>query len=301
VPAAAPLALVASRVRYEEKRLLEAAERRRVPCLQVDPRTVWMELTVADRPHPGGSGGPPGWSPGWSGVALNREVSHTRGLYLARLLEAKGVPTVNPAAVAEVCGDKLLTSLALERAGLPTPRTALALTSAAALEAAEVLGYPVVTKPLVGSWGRLAAVLRDREAAEAVLEHRDALPSPQQHVVYLQELIDKPGRDLRAIVVGDRVLGACYRRADGWRTNGARGASFTPCPPDPALDRLALAAAAAVGGGVLGVDLLEDRDGALQVLEVNHTVEFRGFQEAVGDRVDVAGAIVGHALAGAGR
>jgi [lysine-biosynthesis-protein LysW]--L-2-aminoadipate ligase len=284
----APLALVASRVRFEEKRLLDALERRRVPYLQVDPRRVWMET---------GAGGP---GPGWA-MALNREISHTRGLYLAHLLEAKGVPTVNPAAVAGVCGDKLLTSLALERAGLPTPRTAVALTSAAALEAAEALGFPLVTKPLVGSWGRLAAVLRDREAAEAVLEHRDALPSPQQHVVYLQELVDKPGRDIRAIVVGGEFLGACYRRADGWRTNGARGASFAPCPPDPDLDRLALAAAAAVGGGVLGVDLLEGRDGALHVLEVNHTVEFRRFQDAVGDRVDVADAIVGHALAGAGR
>jgi [lysine-biosynthesis-protein LysW]--L-2-aminoadipate ligase len=111
--------------------------------------------------------------------------------------------------------------------------------------------------------------------------------------------LDKPGRDIRAIVAGDRVLGACYRRAGGWRTNGARGASFAPCPPDPDLDRLALAAA--VGGGVLGVDLLEGRDGALHVLEVNHTVEFHRFQEAVGDRVDVAAAIVSHALGRAGR
>ena len=156
MPPDAPLALIASRVRYEEKRLLAALEHRRVPYLQVDPRAVWMELAA---------GGP---GPSWS-VALNREIAHTRGLYLAHLLEAKGVPTVNPAAVAGVCGDKLLTSLALERAGLPTPRTAFALTSAAALEAAEALGYPLVTKPLVGSWGRLAAVLRDREAAEAVL------------------------------------------------------------------------------------------------------------------------------------
>ena len=284
----APVALVASRIRYEEKRLLSALERRRVPFRQVDPRTLWMRLPA------------PGEGPGWA-VALNREIATTRGLYLAHLLQAGGVPTVNPAAVAAVCADKLLTSLALERAGLPTPRTAVALTSAAALEAAETLGYPVVTKPLVGSWGRLAAVLRDREAAQAVLEHRDALPSPQQHVVYLQELVDKPGRDIRAIVVGDRVLGACYRRAGEWRTNGARGASFAPCPPDPDLERLAAAAAAAVGGGVLGVDLLEGRDGELYVLEVNHTVEFRGFQEAVGDRVDVADAIVGFAIAGAGR
>lgn len=289
MPPDAPLALVASRVRYEEKRLLDALARRRVPYVQVDPRAVWLEVA-----------GPGGRGPGWA-VALNREIAATRARYLALLLEARGVPVVNPAAVTEVCADKLLTSLALERAGVPTPRTALALTNAAALDAAETLGFPLVTKPLVGSWGRLAAVLRDREAAEAVLEHRDALPSPQQHLVYLQELVDKPGRDIRMVVAGGRAVGACYRRAEAWRTNGARGASFEPCPPDPELDRLALAAAAAVGGGVLGVDLLEDRDGARYVLEVNHAVEFRGLQGALGDRVDVADAIVGHALAEAGR
>ena len=137
MPAGAPLALVASRVRYEEKRLLEAAERRRVPCLQADPRRLWIELTA---------GGGPGW-----GVALNREIAHTRGLYLARLLEAKGVPTVNPAAVAEVCGDKLLTSLALARAGL----NAAAHASVMALPSGTLSTY---LPPCSGRSGRIVAL-----------------------------------------------------------------------------------------------------------------------------------------------
>ena len=283
----APLAVAASRVRVEERRILEALERRRVPYRHVDTRRVWVELA------------PPRTPP--YAVALNREISHTRSLYWARLLEAMAVPSVNTAAAIAVCGDKLLTSLALRRAGVPTPRTAVALTTEAALEAAERLGFPLMVKPLVGSWGRLVARLRDRDEARVVLEHRQALPSPQQHVIYLQELVGEPGRDIRVIVVGDEILGATYRRADGWRANVARGAHSTPCPLDADLSRLALAAAAAVGGGVVGVDLLESGAGELCVLEVNHAVEFQGFQQTHGDRVDVADAIVGYALARAGQ
>jgi [lysine-biosynthesis-protein LysW]--L-2-aminoadipate ligase len=282
----APLAVAASRVRIEERRILEALERRRVPYQYVDTRQVWMELAPARTPP--------------YAVALNREISHTRSLYWARLLEATAVPSVNTAAAIAVCGDKLLTSLALQRAGVPTPRTALALTTEAAFEAVEQLGFPLVVKPLVGSRGRLAARLRDRDEAQAVLEHRQALPSPQQHVVYLQELVGEPGRDIRVIVVGGEVLGATYRRADGWRANVARGARSAPCPLHADLTRLALAAAAAVGGDVVGVDLLESGTGELCVLEVNHAVEFQGFQQAHGDRVDVADAIVGYTLARAG-
>src|SRR5262249_22041127 len=139
-------------------------------------------------------------------IGLAREISQTRALYAAQLLEAIGVPTVNSAAVIATCGDKLLTTVALERAGVRTPRTAVALTPEAGLAAIERLGFPVVIKPLTGSWGRLAAVIRDTETAQAVLEHRAALPSPQHHVVYVQELIDKPDRDIRVIVIGGEVL-----------------------------------------------------------------------------------------------
>jgi [lysine-biosynthesis-protein LysW]---L-2-aminoadipate ligase len=316
-----PLAVLASRVRYEEKQIFAALERRRVPYVHVDPRRLVAGaggdgpvFTVAGSDAssvPGGSPGgtaPGGTAPGVprssvlpGTVALNREISFTRALYAALLLEARGVRVVNRADVIAVCGDKLRTSLALAAAGLPAPRTMAALTPEAGVEAAELLGFPVVIKPLVGSWGRLAAVARDRETATTVLEHRAALPSPQQHVAYLQELVDKPGRDIRVIVVGDAVVGAVYRYAPtgagpaGWRTNAARGAETRPCPMSPELTRLAMDAARAVGGGVLGVDLIEAADDLL-VLEVNHAVEFRAFQAAHGDAVDVADAIAGHLL-----
>ncbi len=275
------LAVLSSRVRAEEKQIFGALDRRKIPYTHIDTRQLTAEL-----------GGQAGADPPFD-LALSREISHSRGYYAALLLEARGVTTVNRAEVIAVCGDKLRTSLRLEAAGLPTPRTALALTPEAALAAAESLGFPVVIKPLTGSWGRLAAVLRDRQEAEAILEHKAALTSPQQHIIYLQEFIKKPDRDIRVLVAGAQVIAASYRYGEGWRTGAATGGRSQPCPVSAELARLALAAAAAVGGGMLGVDLVEGPDG-LYLLEVNHTPEFRGLQAAHGETVDVADAIVSY-------
>lgn len=292
------LAVLASRVRFEEKRIFAALERRGVRYIHLDTRRVTAGLDggpLTGGPEEAGSdaagpGGP-------FAAALNREISQSRAYYASLLLEARGVPVVNRAEVIAVCGDKLRTSLELRRCGLPTPRTSLALTPEAALESMEEFGYPLVVKPLTGSWGRLAALVRDRAEAEIVMEHRAALPSPQQHIIYLQEYVEKPDRDIRVLLAGDTVVAASYRYSAGdWRTNAARDARSEPCPVSPELTGLALAAAKAVGGGVLGVDLIEGPAG-LCVLEVNHTVEFRGLQQAHCDRLDVADAIVAHTLA----
>lgn len=317
------LAVLASRVRFEEKRIFAALERRGVRYTHLDTRRITAGLDgLTGRPtaaHGTGAGPPagerhepPNEAPNeapyegpygeWYGAALNREISHSRAYYASLLLEAGGVPVVNSAETIAVCGDKLRTSLELHRAGLPTPRTSLALTPDAALTALEEFGYPAVVKPLTGSWGRLAALVRDPAEARIVMEHRAALPSPQQHIIYLQEYLEKPGRDIRVIVAGDTVIAASYRYCgDGeWRSNAARDARSRPCPLTPELTALAQAAAKTAGGGVLGVDLIEG-PGGLYVLEVNHTVEFHGLQtahEQAGEAaVDVADAIVAHAVA----
>jgi [lysine-biosynthesis-protein LysW]---L-2-aminoadipate ligase len=212
------------------------------------------------------------------------------------MLESRGVPVINDAAATEVCGDKWRTSLALAGAGLPIPRTALALTPQAALDALDDMGYPALIKPVTGSWGRLIVLLRDRVMAEEVLEYVQALPGPQSHLVYIQEFIAKPGRDIRAIVVGGEMLGAVYRIADGTRTNVARGARTQRCPQTADMTKLAAAAAAATATDVAAVDLIEDTDGRLLVLEVNHRVEFSGFQDAMGGHVDVAERIADYLL-----
>nr|ABY83168.1 Azi30 [Streptomyces sahachiroi]BFD88293.1 lysine biosynthesis protein LysX [Streptomyces sp. Xyl84] len=276
-----PIAVVASRIRREERLILEAFERLGLRCEHVDPRG--LRLLLAD-------GRPP------YRAALMREVSHSRAASVATTLEALGVPTYNRPRVLDVCGDKLRTALAFHSAGLRMPQAAATWGTGAALEAMPKLGYPVVVKPVTGSWGHLTTRVRDEEQGRAVLEHRAALPNPQQHVFFLQEHIDKPGRDIKAYVAGDRVICAIYKNAvDDWRTNTAIGGAATPCPITPELTELAVAAAHAVGGGFLGVDLLIDQQERLYANEVNHTPEFHGAVDATG--IDVAQGIVEWAVA----
>jgi len=275
------IAVLASRIGADEKRLFDALDRRGVPFDHLDTRGQWFMAGQRDL--------------AWSAV-LNREIGQVRAAYAARCFDAAGVRVVNGADATEVCGDKWRTTLALQAAGLPTPRTALGLTPQAALDALDAIGYPALVKPLVGSWGRLVVPLPDRSCAEGVFEYVAALSGPQSHLGYVQELIDKPGRDIRAIVVGGHLLGAVYRTGDLVRTNVALGAQTLPCEPTPEITKLSIDAAAAVGADIAGVDLIEDRDGRLLVLEVNHRVEFTGFQAALADRVDVADRIVEHLL-----
>jgi [lysine-biosynthesis-protein LysW]--L-2-aminoadipate ligase len=227
-------------------------------------------------------------------VVLERSIAFGRSLYALQVLEARGVSCINRAAVVATCGDKLLTTEALLQADVPTPRTLLAFTPEAALEAIESLGYPVVLKPVVGSWGRMVTRINDRDAAEAVLEHRDVLGSWQQHVYYMQEHIAKPGRDIRAFVVGDEPICAIYRHSEHWITNTARGGRAERCPVEGPVGDLALRAANAVGGGVLAIDLLETPDGRLLVNEVNHTMEFRNSIDTTG--VNIPARIVDYVL-----
>jgi len=271
------VAVVASRVRGEERRIFEALQRRGVEYVHLDSRTLWTFCDTTQTRWP---------------AVLNREIGYERAVTVARTLEAFGAAVINSAAATEICGDKWRTTLALCKAGLPVPRTALACTPDAAQTALDAIGYPAVIKPLTGSWGRLVTLVRDRQMAETVLEYVAAMPAPQSRLVYVQEMIGHGGRDIRAIVVNGEVLGTIYRRSEGWRTNLARGAIAEYCPLTPELNKLASSAAAAVKADIAGVDLIEDDDGRILVLEVNHGVEFAGFQYAMRDRVDVANEIV---------
>ena len=274
------IGVLCSRVRVEEKMLFAALRERGVDYDRVDPRRLAFQL--------GGAG-----LEKYDAV-LVRCLSHSRAYYLTRWLEGLGVPTVSPHRTVATCGDKLLTSAALQEAGLPIPRTAVAFTSEAALEVIERMGYPVVLKPLFGSWGRLLARVNDRDAAEAILEHKTTLGGYIHSVFYIQEYVDKPGRDIRALVVGDEVVYAIYRRSAHWITNTARGGEPLPCPLTPEIVALSLAAAEAVGGGIVAVDLLETADGRLLVNEVNHTPEFHGAMQATD--ADIAGKMVDYVL-----
>ncbi|HEV2459090.1 MAG TPA: RimK family alpha-L-glutamate ligase, partial [Ktedonobacterales bacterium] len=189
---------------------------------------------------------------------------------------------------------KLLTTLALLRAGIPTPRTLLAYDAQTTVRAIETLGYPAVLKPINGSWGRLLARVNDRDAAEAIIEHQETLGSYQHHIHYAQEYIAKPQRDIRAFVVGDRTICAIYRDSQHWVTNTARGAVTSNCPVTPELDSLCVNAARAVGGGILAVDVLEDPQRGLLVNEINATMEFRNSIAPTG--VDIPAAMLDYIL-----
>ncbi|MFM9105249.1 MAG: lysine biosynthesis protein LysX [Chloroflexota bacterium] len=273
--------MLMSRVRVEEKLLLHELEARGAEVIRFDDREFRLDL------------GGPGPEMAACDVFLERCINHLRALYTLKLLNDWGLPTVNTYEVANTCGDKLLTSAALERDGVPTPRTLLAFTPESALAACEELGYPVVIKPPVGSWGRLLARINDRDAAEAVLEHKVTLGSFHHGAFYIQQYVEKPGRDIRSFVVGGETICAIYRASEHWITNTARGGQASNCPVTPEIDRLSRAAAAAVGGGVVAIDLMESA-GGLQVIEVNYTMEFRNSIDTTG--VDIPGKIVDYVL-----
>jgi [lysine-biosynthesis-protein LysW]--L-2-aminoadipate ligase len=276
------IGILLSRIRVEEKWLLEALGKRGVTYDRIDDRETNFDL---NQPGP------------WMeyDAILERSLSYIRGLYATQILNAWGIPTINMSHVAATCGDKLATTAALARAGVPQPRVKVAFTPESALEAIEELGYPVVLKPTVGSWGRLLAKINDRDAAEAILEHKETLGSYQHSIYYIQEYIQKPGRDIRAFVVGDQTVCAIYRSASHWITNTARGGQGESCPVTPELNDLCVAAARAVGGGVLAIDVLEDPNQGYLVNEINHTMEFHTLAPMTG--VDVPGIMVDYAIA----
>lgn len=214
-------------------------------------------------------------------VVLERCINHSRALHALRLFESFKIPCVNTYNVATVCGDKLLTSTALKEHGVPQPPVCVAFTEESALDACEKMGYPVVFKPAVGSWGRLISKVNDRDAAEALLEHKTILGSYHHSIFYIQKYVDKPGRDIRSFVVGEECIASIYRNSGHWKTNTARGGSVSVCPMTDELKEISVKAAKAVGGGIVAIDLFETDEGLL-VNEVNYTMEFRNSIEPTG-------------------
>jgi [lysine-biosynthesis-protein LysW]--L-2-aminoadipate ligase len=270
--------LLYSRIRRDEKLLLSELRDRGHEVEKVDVRDVAFGLAE-----------PPAALADVD-VAVDRCLATSRSLYASRFLDAYGVPVVNGSETAALCADKIKNSLALQAAGVPTPRTEVAFTVDSAMETAERLGYPCVLKPVVGSWGRLMAKLDSEAAAEAVFEHKSTLGHYEHKVFYLQEFVDKPGRDIRVVAVDGEPVAAMTRSSDHWLTNAAKGAETAAFELDDEARALVERASAAVGGGLLGVDLMELAGGGYTVHEVNHTVEFKALDEAVD--VDVPGRVV---------
>ncbi len=251
--------MLMTRIRTEEKLLLEELGRRLdVEIVRIMDGDRFFDISSM---------------PDDVDVVFERSISFSRGLYISRIFEAHGIPVVNSTQVAERCGDKYITSQLLTREGIPTPRVLMAFDEEAALAAVEAIGYPCVLKPVVGSWGRLLARIDNRSTAEALIEHKATLGVNHQ-VFYVQEYINKPGRDIRAFVIGDEPICAIYRSSENWITNTARGGVATNCPITDEIADLCRRAARAVGGGLLALDLFETENG-MTINEINHTMEFR--------------------------
>ncbi|MHB1261824.1 MAG: hypothetical protein ACYC2H_08940, partial [Thermoplasmatota archaeon] len=224
------------------------------------------------------------------------------------------------------CGDKAETSLLLAKAGVRTPKTRVAFTPEAALRACRELGYPAVLKPTMGSWARLLAKVDNDEQADMVLEHKEALGNPLQQVYYIQEYVKKPEanaavgthqligtpasagaggaspaashRDIRAFVVGDETIAAIHRNSPHWITNTAKGGKASNFPVNEEFHDFCQRAAAAVGGGVLALDIMETEAG-YTCHEVNHTMEFKNSVAPTG--VDIPGKVLDYCVAQAKR
>lgn len=259
------LRIVFDRVRAEEKMLEEKAIELGHDTKMIDAKITQVNTESKKSDFDFGD------------VVLERCVSYFRGLYFTACLEFLGVPVINRYEVASNCGNKMVTSLLLKKHNVPTPKTYFSFSSEAALDNLEKTGYPMVIKPVIGSWGRGVMPLKDKDTADAIIEVRELSDGPLDRIYYLQEMVKRPPRDIRVIAVGDQAIAAMYRTSSGsFKTNIALGAEPIACEITKELEDVCIKASKAVGGGILGVDLMEDESLGLVVHEINNTVEFKG-------------------------
>jgi [lysine-biosynthesis-protein LysW]--L-2-aminoadipate ligase len=278
------LSIICDKVRFEEKTLYEKTQKKGIKSKIVDAKTITIGTHSKKKDFLLGD------------VLLQRSVSYYRGLFLTASLEFLGFKVINRFEVGQTCGNKLITSIKLAENKIPSPKTQFAFSAESGLESIKNNGFPLVLKPIVGSWGRGIYPLRDLETANMIIEMREEDDSPLSRIYYIQEMVDRPPRDIRCIVVGDQAVTAIYRYSSQseWRTNVARGGKVELAPITKEIEDLALRAAKAVGGGILGVDMMEDKHHGLVVHEVNNTVEFRGAASV--SNVDIPSEMIDYAV-----
>jgi len=259
------ICIVFDRLRTEEKMLKKEASNLGHDAVMLDAKTTQINTDSKRKDFDFGD------------VVLERCVSYFRGLHFTASLEFMDVPVLNKFQVANQCGNKMFMTLLLKKYNVPTPKTYFSFSSESASENIEKVGYPLVIKPVIGSWGRGVMQLKDKDTADALFEIRDITDSPHDRIFYLQELINRPPRDIRVITVGDEPIAAMYRKSSGgFKTNIALGADPELCEITKEIEEISTKASKAMGGGILGIDIMEDEKRGLVVHEVNNTVEFKG-------------------------
>ncbi len=259
------ICIVFDRIRTEEKMLEKEASDLGHNAVMLDAKTTQVNTDSKRNDFDFGD------------VVLERCVSYFRGLHFTASLEFMDVPVLNKFQVASQCGNKMFMTLLLKKYNVPTPKTYFSFSSESASENIEKVGYPLVIKPIIGSWGRGVMQLKDKDTADALFEIRDITDSPHDRIFYLQELIKRPPRDIRVITIGDEPIAAMYRKSSGgFKTNIALGADPELCEITKEIEDISTKASKAMGGGILGIDIMEDEKRGLVVHEVNNTVEFKG-------------------------
>ena len=274
------LSILYDNIRWEEKALYEAAKKRDIKVNNINCKDLSIDLNNERES-----------SPYLNKVIIQRCVSYFKSVHATAALEGLGAHIINSLRTATVCGNKLFAHMELQKAGVKTPNAFSAFSEESAIAALDNLGYPAVIKPTIGSWGRLIALLRDRDAANAVIEDREHM-FPLYQVYYFEELVSRPPRDIRAIVIGDTVVAAIYRYSGPgeWKTNMALGGHAETCPVTNELEDICIKATKAMQGQIVGVDLMESREHGLIVHEINNTTEFRNTVRVTG--VDIPGLMV---------
>ena len=267
-------------IRWEEKALFDAGKKKGIDVEMVDCKNLFLNL----------DGGKEKFE-----TVIQRCVSYYRSLHSTAALEGKGVNVINCLNTSVFAGNKLFTHMLLQKHGIPTPFSTVAFSEEAALEALEATGYPMVLKPTVGSWGRMIALLKDRDSAEGIMESRERM-YPIYQVYYLEEFVNRPPRDIRAIMVGDKVVAAIYRYSgeDRWKTNMALGGRAEECKVTKDLEDICVKAKNAVQGQIVGIDLMESKEKGLVVHEVNNTTEYKNTVRVTG--VDIPALMIDYAL-----
>tara|TARA_B100001765_G_scaffold213547_1_gene179606 strand:+ start:719 stop:1564 length:846 start_codon:yes stop_codon:yes gene_type:complete len=255
-------------IRLEEKLLIESAKKNEINLEMVDCKKLSVDLNEKKS---------------FDSPVLQRCVSYYRNIHSTAAIEGQGVRVVNCLNTGIFAGNKLFTHMLLQKSGVPTPNATVAFSKDAAMQALDRNGFPKIIKPTVGSWGRMVSKINDMDSAEGIIEGREAM-YPIHQVHFLEEFVERPPRDIRAIVIGDTVPAAIYRNSgDGnWKTNTHLGGSAETCKITNELEEICLKAKNAVQGEIVGVDLMESNEKGLVVHEINNTTEFRNVVRVTG-------------------
>ncbi|MGD1834330.1 MAG: lysine biosynthesis protein LysX [Nitrososphaeraceae archaeon] len=274
------LGIIYDKIRFEEKQIYDKAVEKEINTKLIDAKSIIINSNYEQGKLDFGD------------FFLQRCLSHFRGVHITKCFEFLDYPIINSYEISETCGNKLKTTLALAKAGIPSPKTYVTFNSESFRKLSEEIGFPFVLKPLVGSWGRGVFPIRNEEMMNMIIETREENDNPFSRIYYVQEMIKRPPRDIRCIVIGDEIITAVYRYSDvnEWRTNVARGGHTEIAPITTELQEIVSKTLKVIGNGILGIDLMEDNKRGFVVHEVNNNVEFRGASKV--SNVNIANAII---------